>query len=243
VSRVFTFYAGEQSARRCRPDIQRTCPTHHGWRIMSHTEFIVYIVDDDSGVLKAFSQLLKAAGYQTRACSSAREFLSGHDPSVPGCLVLDFVMPDLNGLQLQEALSAGGISRPIVFVTGKGDIVTSVRAMREGAVDFLTKPVSGTSLLAAIARARQLDLQAREIRRKKAAIHAELARLTPREREVFALVVAGRLNKQIAADLGTVEKTIKVHRARMMHKLGVHTVQDLVRLAERVDIRPAAPSD
>jgi FixJ family two-component response regulator len=210
---------------------------------MSQAEFIVFIVDDDPGVLKALSRVVNAAGYQTRAFSSAREFLSGHDPSTPGCLVLDFAMPDLNGLQLQEALSAGGISRPIVFVTGRGDIVTSVRAMKEGAVDFLTKPVSRTNLLAAIARARQLDFQAREIRREKAAIHAGLARLTPREREVFALVVAGRLNKQIAADLGTAEKTIKVHRARMMRKLGVPTVQDLVRLAERVDIRPLAPSD
>jgi FixJ family two-component response regulator len=210
---------------------------------MSHSEFIVFIVDDDPGVLQALSRLLNAAGYQTRAFSSAQEFLSVHDPSIPGCLVLDFAMPDLNGLQLQEALLAGGMSRPIVFVTGKGDIVTSVRAMKEGAVDFLTKPVSRTNLLAAIARARQLDFQAREIRREKAAIHAGLARLTPREREVFALVVAGKLNKQIAADLGTVEKTIKVHRARMMQKLGVHTVQDLVRLAERVEIRPPAPSD
>jgi FixJ family two-component response regulator len=210
---------------------------------MSHAEFIVFIVDDDPGVLKALSRVLNAAGYQTRAFLSAQEFLSGHDPSTPGCLVLDFAMPELNGLQLQEALSAGGISRPIVFVTGKGDIVTSVRAMKEGAVDFLTKPVSRTNLLAAIARARQLDSQARETRRERAAIHAGLARLTPREREVFALVVAGRLNKQIAADLGTVEKTIKVHRARMMHKLGVHTVQDLVRLAERVGIRPPPPND
>jgi FixJ family two-component response regulator len=210
---------------------------------MSPSEFIVFIVDDDPGVLKALSRVLNAAGYQTRTFLSAQEFLSGHDPSTPGCLVLDFAMPDLNGLQLQEALSAGGISRPIVFVTGKGDIITSVRAMKEGAVDFLTKPVSRTNLLAAIARARQLDFQAREIRRERAAIHAGIARLTPREREVFALVVAGKLNKQIAADLGTVEKTIKVHRARMMHKLGVKTVQDLVRLAERVGIRPLAPSD
>ncbi|HLH94158.1 MAG TPA: response regulator [Xanthobacteraceae bacterium] len=210
---------------------------------MSNTDFIVFIVDDDPGVLKALSRLLNAAGYRTGAFSSAQAFLSGHDPSIPGCLVLDFSMPDLNGLQLQAALSAAGISRPIVFVTGKGDIVTSVRAMKEGAVDFLTKPVSRTNLLAAIARAQQLDVQARELQREKAAIHAGLARLTAREREVFGLVVAGRLNKQIAADLGTVEKTVKVHRARMMHKLGVHTVQDLVRLAERVDIRPPVPND
>jgi FixJ family two-component response regulator len=208
---------------------------------MTSGEFTIFIVDDDPGVLKALSRLLNATGYQTRTFSSPRDFLADHDPSIPGCAVLDFAMPDLDGLQLQEALSVDGVGRQIIFVTGKGDILTSVRAMKEGAVDFLTKPVSQASLLTAVARARQMDCQARRIFRERADIEAGLARLTAREREVFTHVVAGRLNKQIAADLGTVEKTIKVHRARMMHKLGVHTVQDLVRLAERVDIRPPAP--
>jgi FixJ family two-component response regulator len=151
-------------------------------------------------------------------------------------------MPDVDGLELQQLLFDSGIARPIIFVTGKGDIPTSVRAMRAGAVDFLTKPVSGDALLAAVARARQLDTQARAARDETASIEARLARLTPREREVLTHVVAGRLNKQIAGDLGTVEKTIKVHRGRMMSKLGVRTVQDLVRLAERAGIRPRPES-
>jgi FixJ family two-component response regulator len=205
-------------------------------------DFTVFIVDDDPGVLKALSRLLTATGYQTRTFSSPREFLADHDPSIPGCAVLDFAMPDIDGLQLQEALSLADVGRQIIFVTGKADILTSVRAMKEGAIDFLTKPVSSDNLLTAIARARQLDCQARRVRREKADIEAGLAKLTAREREVFTHVVAGKLNKQIAADLGTVEKTIKVHRARMMRKLGVHTVQDLVRLAERVDRRPVMPN-
>jgi FixJ family two-component response regulator len=151
-------------------------------------------------------------------------------------------MPEVDGLELQRLLFDSGIDRPIIFVTGKGDIPTSVRAMRAGAVDFLTKPVSGEALLAAVARARQLDAQARAARNETASIEALLARLTPREREVLTHVVAGRLNKQIAGDLGTVEKTIKVHRGRMMSKLGVRTVQDLVRLAERAGIRPRPES-
>jgi FixJ family two-component response regulator len=209
---------------------------------MTEGNFTVFIVDDDPGVLKALSRLLNAMGYQTRTFSSPRAFLADHDPSLPGCAVLDFAMPDLDGLQLQEALSIEGTGRQIIFVTGKGDVFTSVRAMKDGAIDVLTKPVSYDSLLTAIDRARERDCQTRRVRREKANIEARLAGLTAREREVFTQVVAGRLNKQIAADLGTVEKTIKVHRARMMHKLGVRTVQDLVRLAERVDIRPPPPT-
>jgi len=209
---------------------------------MSEDDFTVFIVDDDPGVLKALSRLLNAVGYQTRTFSSPRAFLADHDPSVPGCAVLDFAMPDLDGLQLQEALSVEGAGRQIIFVTGKGDIFTSVRAMKDGAIDVLTKPISYDNLLNAINRARERDCQARRIRRERANIEAGLAKLTAREREVFTQVVAGKLNKQIAAELGTVEKTIKVHRARMMHKLGVRTVQDLVRLAERVDIRPPPPA-
>ena len=151
-------------------------------------------------------------------------------------------MPDVDGLALQQLLFDSGIERPIIFVTGRGDIPTSVRAMRAGAVDFLTKPVSGDALLAAVARARQLDAQAPASPQRTASIEARLATLTPREREVLTHVVAGRLNKQIAGDLGTVEKTIKVHRGRMMSKLGVRTVQDLVRLAERAGIRPRPQS-
>ena len=205
---------------------------------MSDADFTVFLVDDDRGVLKALSRLLRAAAYETRTFASPRDFLAKHDPSVPGCAVFDVGMPEVDGLQLQHALAEGGLDRPVIFITGNGDVPTSVRAMKAGAIDFLTKPVSGEDLLAAVQRARQAETRARETRSERTAIEAVLAKLTPREREVLTHVVAGRLNKQIAGDLGTVEKTIKVHRARMMSKLGVRTVQDLVRLAERVDIRP-----
>jgi FixJ family two-component response regulator len=198
--------------------------------------FTVFIVDDDAGVLKALSRLLRTNGYDVRPFASPQEFLAQHDTTVPGCAILDVSMPGLDGLQLQQALTAGGSHRPIIFLTGKGDIPTSVRAMRAGAVDFLTKPVSDKDLLGAIARGQEQDAKSRQIHDQLAAIQAKIAMLTPREREVLTHVVAGRLNKQIAGDLGTVEKTIKVHRGRMMEKLGVRTVADLVRMAEKAGI-------
>lgn len=205
---------------------------------MTDSEFTVFIVDDDPGVLKALSRLLSAAGYRTRTFICPRQFLGAHDHSKPGCAVLDVAMPDLDGLALQQALSTEGLERPIIFITGRGDIPTSVRAMRAGAIDFLTKPISDDELLAAVSRAEQAESRARHLRSEMAVIKARLAKLTPREREVLSHVVAGRLNKQIAGDLGTAEKTVKVHRGRMMNKLGVRTVQDLVRLAERAGIVP-----
>jgi FixJ family two-component response regulator len=205
---------------------------------MTDRAFTVFLVDDDAGVLKALSRVLRTRGYDVRPYASPQAFLDDHDPAAPGCAVLDVAMPGLDGLALQEALGAGETHRPVIFITGKGDVPTSVRAMKAGAVDFLTKPVSDTDLLEAIARARQQDAKYREEQVELAAIAAKLAKLTPREREVLRHVVAGRLNKQIAGDLGTVEKTIKVHRGRMMEKLGVRTVADLVRLAERAGISP-----
>jgi FixJ family two-component response regulator len=198
--------------------------------------FTVFIVDDDAGVLKALSRLLRAKGYDVRSYASPQEFLAHHDATVPGCAVLDVAMPGLDGLELQQALTSGGSDRPIIFITGKGDIPTSVRAMKAGAVDFLTKPVSDQDLLGAITRAEEQDTKAREVYAEFALIEAKMTTLTPREREVLTHVVAGRLNKQIACDLGTVEKTIKVHRSRMMKKLGVRTVADLVRMAEKAGI-------
>jgi FixJ family two-component response regulator len=196
----------------------------------------VFIVDDDAGVLKALSRLLRTKGYDVRSFTSPRDFLAHHDATVPGCAVLDVSMPGLDGLELQQALTAGGSHRPVIFVTGKGDIPTTVRAMKAGAVDFLTKPVSDTELLGAIARAHEQDAESRQLHSELASIQAKISTLTPREREVMTHVVAGRLNKQIAGDLGTVEKTIKVHRGRMMEKMGVRTVADLVRLAEKAGI-------
>jgi len=198
--------------------------------------FTVFLVDDDAGVVKALSRLLRAKGYDVRPFASAEEFLEGHDAALPGCAVFDVSMPGLDGLALQQVFTAAGKQRPIIFLTGKGDIQKSVRAMKAGAVDFLTKPVRDKDLLDAIARAEQQDSGTRQTSAEVAAIEAKIATLTPRERQVLTHVIAGRLNKQIAGDLGTVEKTIKVHRGRMMEKLGVHTIVDLVRLAEKAGI-------
>jgi FixJ family two-component response regulator len=198
--------------------------------------FTVFLVDDDAGVLKALSRLLRAKGYDVRPFASAEEFLEGHDAALPGCAVFDVAMPGLDGLALQQVFTAGGKQRPVIFLTGKGDVQKSVRAMKAGAVDFLTKPVRDKDLLDAIARAEQLDAGTRQTSAEVAAIEAKIATLTPREREVLTHVIAGRLNKQRAGDLGTVEKTIKVHRGRMMEKLGVHSIADLVRLAEKAGI-------
>jgi len=203
---------------------------------MTESVFTVFLVDDDAGVLKALARLLQARGYAVQSFTSPQAFLAGHDACVPGCAVLDISMPDLDGLALQQALTAKGSQRPVIFLTGRGDIPTSVRAMRAGAIDFLTKPVNDADLLAAIARAEREDSEIRSASASLNSIHARLAMLTPREREVMTHVIAGRLNKQIAGDLGTVEKTVKVHRGRVMSKLGVRSVADLVRLAEKAGI-------
>jgi FixJ family two-component response regulator len=197
------------------------------------------VVDDDPSVLRALARLLSAAGLEVRGFPSPAAFLEAHDPGTPGCLVLDVALPGLDGLEVQKALSVSDCARPIVFVTGRGDIPTTVRAMKGGAVDFLTKPVNDSDLLAAVRNAIEIDRAARQAQVEVDAMRQRLARLTPREREVLVHVVAGRLNKQIAADLGTVEKTIKVHRARIMEKMAVGSLADLVRVAERLGLPPA----
>ena len=200
-------------------------------------KFTVYLVDDEPGVLKALSRLLRARGYEVKPYFSPQLFLEEHDVAVPGCAILDVSMPGLDGLQLQRALTAaGGSHRPVVFVTGKGDIPTSVRAMKAGAIDFLTKPVKDKDLFEAVSRAEALDAESRRIHSELESMQAKFRTLTPREREVLTHVVAGRLNKQIAGDLGTAEKTIKVHRSRMMEKLGIRMVADLVRMAEKLNL-------
>lgn len=210
---------------------------------MSESRFVIYLVDDDPGVLKALTRMLNTQGYEVRAFSSSTEFLAEHDPSLPGCAIFDLSMPGLDGIELQAALKAGGLERPVIFITGVGDIPVTVQAMKAGAVDFLTKPVKSRQLLAAVALAAEKEAQAFELRGELASINNRISRLTPREREVLTHVIAGRLNKQIAADLGTAEKTIKLHRGRMMHKMGVRTVADLVRIAERAGIRPSHRRD
>lgn len=200
--------------------------------------FMIYLVDDDSGVLKALARLLQAAGHETRAFASPQAFLDSYDPAIPGCAILDLTMPGIDGLALQQKLAEREQTPPVIFLTGTGDIACSVRAMRAGAVDFLTKPVDGKQLLAAIERARSKDSEERSTRLGREAFGQRIARLTPREREVLDHVVLGRLNKQIAAALGTVEKTIKVHRGRMMAKLEVRSVAELVRMIERGGVAP-----
>jgi FixJ family two-component response regulator len=205
-----------------------------------HTDFEVFLVDDDPGVLKALSRLLQTAGYRTRAFSSPQRFLDEHDPAVPGCAVLDFAMPECDGLALQQQLAHRAIDRPIIFLTGHGNVPASVQAMQAGAIDFLLKPVKRHDLLRAVERAAHKDEVIRKQHAEQGNIAARLGMLTAREREVLTHVIAGRLNKQIAADLGTVEKTIKVHRSRMMVKMGVRTVAELVRLTEKVGLQPAS---
>jgi FixJ family two-component response regulator len=201
--------------------------------------FTVFLVDDDAGVRRALTRLLTVHARKVRSFASAEEFLDQHDPAIPGCAILDVAMPGLDGFALQQILTAEGVQRPIIFLTGRGNIPASVRAIKAGAIDFLTKPVKHKELLDAIALAEETDIQTRQARIEKEAVKAKINTLTPREREVLLHVVAGRLNKQIAADLGTVEKTVKVHRGRMMEKLGVRTVADLVRLAEKAAIQIA----
>jgi FixJ family two-component response regulator len=206
---------------------------------MREAGFTTFLVDDDPAVLKAITRLLNAAGYRTKSFSSPQEFLSAHDPSIPGCAIIDLVMSELDGLLLQQALIETGSERPIIFLSGKGDVSTSVRAMKAGAVDFLTKPVKREALFSAVVRAAKVDALSRQKRDESKSIGDRLSALTHREREVLEYVIAGRLNKQIAASLGTVEKTVKVHRGRMMAKLGVKSVADLVRLADKAGIAPA----
>jgi FixJ family two-component response regulator len=207
---------------------------------MNDSRFVIFLVDDDEGVLRALSRMLSTKGFEVQAFSSATEFLARHDRSVPGCAIFDVSMPDLDGIELQKALRARESERPVIFITGVGDIPTSVQAMKAGAIDFLTKPVKSQQLLAAVALAAEKEAKAIASRSELAVINDRLSSLTPREREVLTHVIAGRLNKQIAGDLGTSEKTIKLHRGRMMHKLGVRSVADLVRVAERAGIQPVA---
>ncbi len=207
---------------------------------MSSRVPMVYIVDDDAAVRKALSRLLKSAGYEAIPFNSAREFMQHYQPGTPGCLVLDLAMPEITGLELQQWLRRSNSALPVIFLTGRGDIPTSVRAMKGGAVDFLTKPVHDAELLSAIEEGLRRERASRAERAEIAAIRTRLATLTPREREVLEHVVSGQLNKQIAGDLGTVEKTIKVHRARVMEKMGVTSLAELVRLAHQAGVgRPS----
>jgi FixJ family two-component response regulator len=202
---------------------------------------LVFVVDDDSSVRKSLARLITTAGYKVEAFASAREFLARRLPEGPCCLVLDVRMPGLTGLALQEALATAGAQLSIVFITGYGDVPTTVKAMRGGAVDVLTKPVNDRTLLGAIERAVTRARQRWREHAKITEIQDRVKILTPRETEVFALVVTGMLNKQIASELGVSEKMVKVHRARVMQKMRAGSVAELVRLADQGGVIAAKP--
>lgn len=194
---------------------------------------LVYVVDDDLSVREALRSMIRSVGLRCETFASAREFLAHPRAEGPACLVLDVMLPDLSGLDLSAELSSARADIPTVFMTGHGTIPMSVRAMKAGAVEFLTKPFSGEDLLSAIHQALERDRDARRVRAANAEVTAQLEKLTARERDVLELVVAGRLNKEIAARLGIVEQTVKQHRGRIMRKLGARSVTDLVRIAEQ----------
>jgi FixJ family two-component response regulator len=199
---------------------------------------IIHVVDDDPSFRAAVTRLLRAAKYEVRGYASAAEFLDSDPCTEPGCILLDLKMPGASGLDLQQSLERMEERLPIIFLTGYGDIPASVRAMRAGAVDFLTKPVRREKLLPAVQNALALDAKERAARAVLRELRARYETLTPREREVFAHVIGGKLNKQIAFDLGTAERTIKAHRASIMEKLCVQSVAELARLAQDLGIEP-----
>lgn len=197
---------------------------------------MVHVVDDDPSVRKSLDRLLRSVGYQVQTYDSARAFMgrAGQTGDTPQCLILDVRMPGVSGLDLQTSLRNTGSRIPIVFSTGFGDVTSSVRAMKVGAIDFLTKPIDEQELLSAVERGLSQDVECRKIDAVMSSLKSRLGRLTPRERQVFALVVTGLLNKQIAGRLGTCERTIKVHRARIMKKMEAGSVAELVRMAVRL---------
>lgn len=196
----------------------------------------IFIVDDDEGTRMGLSRLLMAAGYRIRLFESAESFLKEQDVTTPGCLLLDVCLPGLSGLELQRLLTRSPDTRPIIFLTGMNDVQDGVLAMKQGAVDFLTKPIDSLCLFAAVERALQRDCEQRCERAVLEGIQRRVDTLTPRERVVMEHVVHGRLNKQIAWQFGVHEKTVKVHRARVMHKLGASSIAELARLAMRIGI-------
>ncbi len=207
---------------------------------MTEEKPVVYVVDDDPSVRKALERLLRSAGYNAMTFAAAPEFLNFTCPDTPGCLILDIKMPELSGLELQDRLSEKDLFLPIIFITGHGTVPASVRAFKAGALDFLQKPFKDRELLDAVSRGIEKHRRLRREHKELQTLRTRLEKLSPRERDVFSLVVTGMLNKQVAFDLGITEKTIKVHRARVMQKMSAQSLADLVRFAEKLGIRSSA---
>ena len=205
-------------------------------------EPIVFINDDDLSVRRALTNLFESVGLHVEAFSSAPDMLQHRLPDVASCLVLDIRLPGLSGLDLQTELAKVNINIPIIFITGHGDIPMTVRAMKGGAVDFLTKPFRDQDLLDAVVKAIEQDRRRREVAKAVAGLKSLFETLTPREREVLALVAAGLMNKQIAAELGLAEITVKIHRGHIMRKMGARSLADLIRMAEQLGISRGKPT-
>jgi FixJ family two-component response regulator len=203
------------------------------------SEAVIHVVDDDLAMRAAITRLLRAEGYEVRSYASVGEFLLNRSNG-PGCLVLDLQLPGPNGLELQESLRSDPAAPPIVFLTGQGDIASAIRAMKGGAIDFLTKPVDPSLLLQSVTAALARDRERRDARARTEAVEARLSRLTVRERSVYERVIAGKLNKQIAGELGITERTVKMHRAQIMTKMEAGSLAELVHIADLLGI-PARP--